>query len=175
MSTNNDIAYYIVNDSGEILREIGKDSVRLINNDIYIMSDSPKSNDPVEKIKYNYLKVNKAIGFEMYKKCPQFYMLLPFINFKENALIFSNGTYITPTNLARHLGFSKVYMVKLFDKMRKLKIIAKKRKDNRYIYVVNPYIVMRGLGVFKSTKECFQKTEWELLGHRKGNLNEPER
>ena len=104
---------------------------------------------------------------------PTIFYVIPFINFKENALIFANGTYITPTNLARHLEFSRVYMVKLFDKMRKLKIIAKKRKENRYIYVVNPYIVMRGLGVYKTTKDCFQKTEWELLGHRKRDLDEP--
>ena len=173
MSEKDKAIYYLVNENGEILREIGKESVRLINEEIYIMSDSPKGNEPIEKIKYNYLKINKAIGFEMYKKCPQFYMLLPFINFKENALIFTNGTYITPTNLARHLGFSNVYMIKLFDKMRRLKIIAKIRKNNRNIYVVNPYIVMRGLGVYKTTKDCFQKTEWELLGNRKRDLDEP--
>ena len=58
MSEKKETMYYIVNDSGEILREIGRESVRLINNDIYIMSDSPKGNDPVEKIKYNYLKIH---------------------------------------------------------------------------------------------------------------------
>ena len=174
MSNKEENLYYIVNQNGEILREIGTDSVRLINNDIYIMKDSPEGNDPIEKMNFGYLKINKAVGVELYEKCPQFLLLIPFINFKENALRYSNGEYITPTNFARHLGFSEVYMIKLFDKMRKLKIIAKLRKDNRYIYVVNPHIILRGSGVRVTTKELFQKTDWEILGKRKGNVNEPE-
>ena len=168
-----DKLYYLINEDGEIIREIPSSSAeRLKNNDILIRRDSPEGNDPIEKIKYNYLKFNREIGGVIYKECPQFFMLLPFINFKENALRFPNGIYITPTNLARHLGFSEVYMIKVFNKLKKLKIIAKMRKDNRYIYVVNPYIVMCGSGVRKTTKECFEKTKWELLTQRKRGNDE---
>lgn len=171
MKKKDETLYYIVNQNGEILREIGQDSVRLVNNDIYIMRDSPEGNDPTAKVKYSYLKKNKAVGEVLYNECPQFLLLEDYINFKENALRYSNGEYITPTNFARHLGYSEIYMTRLFNKMRKLKIIAKLRKDNRYIYVVNPYIAMRGAEVRKSTLELFRKTEWEMLGKRKGKLN----
>lgn len=161
--------YYLMNEDGEIIREIPSSSAeRLVNNDIIIRRDSPEGNDPIEKIKYSYLKFNKIVSIELYKECPQFFMLIPFINFKENALRFSNGVYITPTNFARHLGFSETYMIRTFNKLKKLKIIAKMKKDGKYIYVVNPYIVMCGSGVRKSTKDCFEKTDWELLAERKG-------
>lgn len=175
VGTNGTNLYYLVNEEGEIVREIPSSSVeRISKNDIYIKRDSPEDIDPVERVKYNYLKFNKEACDEVLRVCPQFYYLVKYINFKENALRFSNGTYVTPTSAAKALGFTNTYMLRVFTKLKKYKIIAKLKKDRRYIYVVNPYIVMCGAGVKKTTKECFQKTEWEALAYGKGKLNEPE-
>lgn len=160
--------YYLMNKDGEVVREITSSSVeRLTNNDLYIRRDSPEGNDPIEKVKTNYLKFNKEVFAELYFKCPQVYLILPFVNFKENALRFQNGTYITPTNLARYFGMSEVYMMRVFNKLKKLQIISTIRKDNRNIYVVNPYIALCGSGVRKTTKDRFLKTDWEFFKIRK--------
>lgn len=164
--------YFLVNEEGEIVREISSSNVdRLTNNDIYIRRDSHEGNDPIEKIKINYLKFNKEVALELHQNCPQFFMLLPFINYKENALRFPNGTYITPTNFARYLGMSEIYMMRVFNKLKKLKILSTIRKDNKNIYVVNPYIALCGAGVRKTTKNKFLKTEWEFYKLRKGQDN----
>lgn len=173
--------YYIVNEAGEVLQDLGENIdnavfTRLDPNDIVIKKGIGIGQEETKEVKLDFAKFNFKAGMELYKKCPQILMILPYINYEDNVLKYSNGTLVTATNFAKHTGYNKNYISEVFKKLREHKIVEMTKINGKYTYVVNPYVAMRGKRMIVSTINRFENTDWELLGKkRRGNKNDKSR
>lgn len=169
--------YYIVNEGGEVIQDLGENIdnavfTRLDENDIVIKKGIGIGQEETKDINLDFAKFNFKAGMELYKKCPQVLMILPYINYEDNILKYSNGTLVTATNFSKHTGYNKNYISDVFKKLRKNKIVEMTKIDGKYVYAVNPYVVMRGRRMIVSTLDKFKDTDWELLGKkRRGGKN----
>lgn len=169
--------YYIVDDDGQIVQDLGENIdnavfTRLDENDIVIKKGTGIGNEETRELNLDFAKFNFKAGMELYKRCPQVLMILPYINYEDNVLKYSNGTLVTASNFAKHTGYNKDYIVTVFKKLRDNKIIEMTKIDKKYVYAVNPYIVMRGKKMIVSTLDKFENTDWELIGKkRRGSKN----
>lgn len=157
---------FIVNDSGEILQELGTDYDRLVNNTIVI---KPRvAERELNRINpYPYVKINTGLPIDFYKDYPQVFLLLPFIEYNTNFLTFSNGRYVNQTNFAKATGYSRIFANRLFNKYKKDQIIAQVKSGRRTVYMFNPYIAMMGCYIYKDLLDNFKDNKWEKLTRRK--------
>ncbi len=173
--------YYIVNDAGDVIQDLGENIdnatfTRLDPNDIVIKKGIGIGQEETKEVKLDFAKINFKAGMEFYKKCPQILMILPYINYEDNILKYSNGTLVTATNFAKHTGYNKNYIAEVFKKLRANRIVEMIKINGKYTYVVNPYVVMRGKEMIVSTIDRFKGTDWELLGKkRRGAKNDKSR
>lgn len=161
--------YYLMNSEGEIIQELGTDLDRILNNDIIIRGV------PVRKTKkydYKYIKFNYKAIKELQKQCPLGIYLLEYLSYKTNILAFSNGVLINQTNFAKETGVSRQTACNLFKKLKKLRVIDVLRVNNRNVYVLNPYIALKGNQIYEDIAVKFEKTEWQRLSEKRGKHNE---
>lgn len=162
--------YYLVNSKGEVIQELGTDVDRLLNNDIIVRSKVKYRG--TTKLNYKYIKLNyNAVG-KIYSECPQLFLLLQFVNYKDNVLRFTNGVTCNPTNVAKRLGCSPEYMMRVFRKLKSLNAIKIIREDNKNVYVLNPYIGLKGNSIYTDILKNFEQTEWHKQIEEKGKENE---
>lgn len=161
--------YYIVDDDGEVIQELGSDLERLSGGDFIIRNNINQKS--LTKIEYKYVKFNLKIGKILFDDCPQAFWLLPYLEYKTNFLMFSNGVYITPTNFAKEIGLSRVRVSAIFSKMKQLDIIRLVKGKNRNVYMFNPYIAMKGNQIYSELLVNFENTKWESLAEKKGKIN----
>lgn len=172
--------YYIVNGDGEIVQDLGENIenaifTRLDENDIVIKKGTGIGKEETKEVRLDFAKINFKAGMEFYKKCPQVLMILPYINYEDNILKYSNGTLVSASNFAKHTGYNKDYIVAVFKKLRDNRIIEMTKIDGKYVYAVNPYVIMRGKKMIVSTLDKFKDTDWELIGKkRRGSKNAKE-
>lgn len=164
--------YYIVNGDGEIVQDLGENIdnaifTRLDENDIVIKKGTGIGKEETKEVRLDFAKINYKAGMEFYKRCPQILMILPFINYEDNILKYSNGTLVTASNFAKHTGYNKDYIVQVFKKLKDNKIIEMTKIDGKYVYAVNPYVVMKGKKMIVSTLDKFKDTDWELIGKKR--------
>lgn len=169
--------YFIVNAGGEIVQDLGENIdnavfTRLDPNDVVIKRGTGVGLEETKEVELDFAKINYKAGLEFYKKCPQILMIMPFINFTDNILKYSNGTVVTATNFAKHTGYNKDYIVQVFRKLRENRIIELIKVNGKIAYAVNPYVVFKGKRITVSTIDKFKNTDWQILGKkRKGILN----
>lgn len=173
--------YYIVNGNGEVVQDLGENIenavfTRLDPNDIIIKKGIGIGQEETKEVYLDFAKFNFKAGMELYKKCPQILMILPYINYEDNILKYSNGKLVTATNFAKHTGYNKNYISDVFKKLRRNKIVEMTKINGKYTYVVNPYVVMRGKKMIVSTINRFENTDWELIGRKiRGKKNDKSR
>lgn len=162
--------YYLIDEDGEIVQEMGNDLARLVGNDILIRSNAPFKK--TRKLDYKFTKINYNAIDKIYKECPLGLLLLPFINYKSNSLRFSNGVYINQTNFAKKIGLTRQTINNSFKKLLELKVIDKIRVERRDIYIFNPYIAIKGNEIYEEICEKFDGTEWQKLAEERGKRND---
>jgi len=161
--------YYLMNSDGEILQELGSDLDRILNNDILIRGAPIRR---TKKFDYKYIKLNYKAIKELQKQCPLAIYLLEFLSYKTNILAFSNGVFINQTNFAKEVGISRQTACNLFKKLKKLRVIDTLRVNNRNVYILNPYIALKGNQIYDDIAVKFEKTEWQRLSEKRGTHNE---
>lgn len=152
---------YIINQNGEILREIGTDYERITKNTIIIKPNVAYRDEA--RIDYSYAKLNSKIGITIYNECPQILLILPYLEYKTNFLMFPNGRYINQTNFAKATGLSRVYICELFKKFKKMEILKTVKVNKKNVYMLNPYIAMKGNRIYTDLIENFKNTKWKNL------------
>lgn len=126
-----------------------------------------------EKLKYDYVKFNYKASFEIYHKCPQLLLLIPFISYKDNVLKFANGHFATMSGLARNLGFNEDYFRgKLMKKLKDLDVAKVIKHNGKKAIVINPYVVYKGKEVSSTIKELFENSDWAILANGGSNGRE---
>ena len=158
-----------MNSDGEILQELGDDLDRILNNDILIRGVPIRR---TKKFDYKYIKLNYKAIKELQKQCPLVIYLLEFLSYKTNILAFSNGAFINQTNFAKEVGISRQTSCNLFKKLKKLRVIDTLRVNNRNVYILNPYIALKGNQIYDDIAVKFEKTEWQRLSEKRGTHNE---
>lgn len=152
---------FIVNESGDILQEVGTDYDRLINNTI-IIKPSVEYKEVI-KLDYPYVKVNVDVTKTLYDECQQAFLFFDLLEYKTNFLMYSNGKYVNQTGFAKYAGISREYASVIFNKCKKLDIIKPVKVSRRIVYMFNPYIAMRGSYIYKELMEHFKDTKWEKM------------
>lgn len=155
---NNEEMLFIVNGNGDILQEVGTNYDRLADNSIVIR---PKSlYRDVTKINFNYAKTNIEISANAYKEYPQIIYFIPYLEYKTNFLMYSNGRYINQTGFAKEFGLSRETISNLFSKFKKADIIKPVKLERKTVYMLNPYIAIRGSYIYSDLMEHFKDTKW---------------
>lgn len=170
--------YYVVKEStGEITQDLGEnpENTQFIGlhegESVYRKSTNGFQN--YVKLKYDYVKFNYKAAFEIYHKCPQLLLLIPFISYKDNILKFANGHFATMSGLARHLNFNEDYFKgKLMKKLKDLDIARVIKHHGKRAIVINPYIVYKGKEVSLEIKELFENSDWAILANGGANGRE---
>ena len=157
---------FIVNESGDILQEVGTDYDRLANNTIIIRPKAPYRE--TVKLDYQYVKLNINLPMEFYKDYSQCLLFLPYLEYKTNFLMFPNGRYINQTGFAKETGYSRVYISQIFNKFKKAQIIAPVKLGRRIVYMFNPYIALMGSYIYADLLENFKDNQWAKYAKRKG-------
>lgn len=157
--------YYLMNGEGEIIQELGSDLDRILNNDILIRGTPIRR---TRKYDYKYVKLNYKAIKELLKQCPLAIYLLQFVKYETNILAFANGTPINQTNFAKEVGISRQTACELFKKLRKLRVIDTIRVNNKNVYILNPYVALKGNKIYEDIAVKFDQTEWERLSEKRG-------
>lgn len=164
-------------ETGEIVQDLGNnaDDTQFValheGQVVYSKSRHPHYN--YTKLNYDYLKFNFKCAIELYHKCPQLLVLLPFVGYEDNILKFANGRVATMKGLARKLGFSPDYFKgNLLKKLKDLEIVKVTMYEGRRVIVVNPYIVHRGKHTLIDIKEMFENSRWAVYGNGGYDLND---
>ena len=166
--------YFILDtQSGELVRSLGDNLDNILGSGNVIYTRNQKEGiKEVRKVDYKYIKLNNKIGKRLYTECPQILLLIDYLSYKENSLIFPNGVYVNQTNLAKALGYSRVYVCQMFRELKRKRVLDTIKKNGKNIYVINPYIVTRGNEVYAEVLDKFNKTEWQMLLEEKGKRND---
>ena len=170
--------YYVINGtSGEITQDLGKnpDGTYFIGLHEGESVYRPTTNGfyDYEKLKYDYVKFNYKASFEIYHKCPQLLLLIPFISYKDNILKFANGHFATMSGLARNLGFNEDYFRgKLMKKLKDLDVARVIKHNGKRAIVINPYVVYKGKEVSTTIKRLFENSDWAILANGGANGRE---
>jgi len=164
--------YYIVDEAGEIVKDLGEDIdnavfTRLDPNDVVIKRGTGVGLEETKEVELDFAKINYKAGMELYQRCPQVLMILPFINFTDNLLKYSNGALVSATNFAKHTGYNKDYVVQVFKKLRNNRVIELTKVDGKIAYAVNPYVIFKGKKMTVSTLDKFKNTDWQILGKKR--------
>lgn len=165
--------YFILDaENGELVRGLGNDLSDVFNTTGEFRGTKIQGIKQFDKVDYKFIKVNyKALDLLM-EIAPITVKLLKYINYNENALMFPNGVYINQTNLAKDLGVSREYICKRFKDLKEMKIINTIKKENKTIYLLNPYIATKRDNIYKEVFDKFNRTEWEKLSEKRGKRNE---
>lgn len=163
---------YVVLDSatGEVTQDLGENIdgayfVALHEGEvIYHKSKTPYTD--FVKLKYDYVKFNFKAAISIYHKCPQLFLLIPFISYKDNILKFNNGHNATMKGLAKQLGFNGDYFKgKLLKKLKDLDIAKVIKHNGKRAIIINPYIVYKGKEITREAKELFENSDWAILAN----------
>lgn len=98
------------------------------------------------------------------------YDLARYVSYDNNILKI-NGHFATIADIARDMGKDKSTLSKAFKKLILNGIVAKAtvgkisgdEKDLRTVYIVNPYIYMKGQEILTSVVNLFDETGWDKI------------
>ena len=114
----------IVNSDGEVLKTLDgvHDIERIVEvpmNKILMDKRSVHGITETERVDYSFLKVNYLVLRDVIKESPKYDLLLkmmPYVNFRDNVLVYSNGRPMRKADIGKIFGLSKnVFPKKLKD------------------------------------------------------------
>lgn len=145
---------YIVNEDGEVLQELQPGDRILSGNSVKYLTNTVI-------MKNRFIKVNDLILYELSSKADFINKLLKYISYTDGVLRYSNGKYVLPSNLEKHLHISVRTIQRKFKELMDEDVIHKcKSYNGSFFYVFNPYIAMRGKRITKELYEEFKNSKW---------------
>ena len=165
--------YFIFDsENGELVRGLGNNLDGILNTSGNLIGTRIEGIREFKKTNYKYVKVNLNALSDLCDISPLAVKILKYVSYKENSLMFSNGTYINQTNLAKALGVSREHICNTFKKLKENEVISTIKKGRKTIYILNPYIATRGNETYIEVMNKFIKTKWEGLAEERGKRNE---
>ena len=77
----------------------------------------------------------------------------------DNICEFKNGKRITSKSLVKLCGVSSATVKRQIKGMIEDDLIHRVKEDNKNVFMVNPYLCMRGKRIYYSTYKEFEQTE----------------
>ena len=153
---------YLVDENGVVLEEIKENqSFAIINqNDRIIKSGTIEYLKGTVSLNYRFVKINIDAFEELYKYAREIWLILPYIQYTNGVLAYSNGRVIHPKGLSgilkkkRRSGSSTIKLLCDLD-------VIHKHKDGRtYYYTFNPYIACKSKRITQVLFEDFKNTKY---------------
>ena len=150
----NEKNYYIIDETGEIIEELGQAYKVNTGEQEYIKK-------ALVTIKMPFLKLNPKAFVEIDKYVKYVVMLVNCIEFETGVLRFKNSKLIKDRHSFETLFKVKKNMANQIIKYLEDEEIIKRKEglENDY-YVFNPYIAHSGRKVEKSLKDTFEFSKW---------------
>jgi hypothetical protein len=89
-----------------------------------------------------------------------FFYLAASIRYESNVAKYDNGKLITRDNLCSDLNMSLSNVQRAIVRLCQRGLIAIAKIDIGKVFIVNPFVVMRGTSIDKTTYDLFKKTRW---------------
>ena len=148
---------YLVNEQGEVLRELdGTDRILTNGQTKYV-------NGTVE-VKFNFCKINVNSIEEIDRNLKSVMLLLKYIEIGTGILKYLNGRTITSAkDLGRKLGFTERAGQKLVKQLIEDDIIHRNINKKGVYFTFNPYIAHIGKRVPKDLADDFKNSKWRKI------------
>lgn len=146
---------YIVDESGEIIEELGRSKI--------IHESQLKYITETSQIKMPFVKFNPKVIKEL-KNLKNTLILLDYIDYKTNVLVYKNGKVIRKVkDLGKLLSTNEKVGYRKVNELLKDDVICKYREDGRTVFLFNPYIAHIGKRINKIVIEEFKKSKWRAF------------
>ena len=155
--------YKIVNDDGEIVGELGEGDRIIRKNSLdHLRAEESKislSGDAFVKMFNSALPQLSSCGLSIAESRIFFY-LLENVRYESNVSKYDNGKLITRENLCQDLEIHKSNVSRCITGLCNRGLIAIAKIDIGKVFIVNPFVAMRGNSIDKTTYDLFKKTRW---------------
>ncbi len=150
-----DSVRYIVDEEGEILREISKNAIVYDKGQLNIATAT-------EKITMDFLKVNPKTINKIDLNLKYVVILLDYVEFRTGILRYKNGRQIRKIkDFSKIFGISEQVVYRVIKDLINRDIIHKRKdEEGHYYFLFNPYIAHKGDRVSRDLVKEFYNTEW---------------
>ena len=157
---------YLVDDNGVVLSEIEPDEWLQVktHKNFYQWKQGVS-------IKIRFLKMFPDAMKKIGKEYPMFFDLVNHITYLENSLVFENGVAMNNKNIAKMNGKHIRTVQKEMKRMCDDDVLRKMKLFGRIVYVVNPWICMKGNKILPQVYDEFASSDWRTLSERRDKEN----
>ena len=98
------------------------------------------------------------------------FKILPYINYRDCLLCYSNGKDINQEDLAEITGMSRSQVYRTLESLISKDILYKGKNSKSFQYFVNPWLFVKGNEINKVLKSMFKNYKIRVLNTRWKNL-----
>lgn len=155
---------YVVDTEGTILYELPEGSTILTpNSKKHLIDESNKVEIPKGeafiKVFQDSLPQLASCGLSTVE-AQVFFYLIKNIRYESNAATYSNGRLITRENLCEDLHINTTSIQKAVARLIGRSLIAEAKIDIGKVFIVNPFVAMRGNKLDRTSYDLFKHTKW---------------
>ena len=152
---------YVVNSDGDIIDKIESNDkyVKLSDGDKVIRKGVLQYLSDTVDVKYHFIKINPVIFDKYCKKYSMLATLVCHIGYMDNVCQFKNGKNITMKNLPDLCNVSESTAKRQIKGMIEDDLLHKIKNGKNNIFVMNPFLCMRGKKIYLSLYEEFKLSE----------------
>ena len=160
------MGYRVIDDDGVVVNVIEEgDSIKIIrkNSMKHLREQEGKMQIPKDE---DFIKIFKdaipqlaSCGLSI-PESKVFFYLAGNIRYESNVAKYDNGKLITRDNLCEDLKMPISNVHRSVVKLCQRGLIAIANIDIGKVFIVNPFVMMRGVSIDKTTYDLFKKTKW---------------
>ena len=152
---------YVVNENGEVIDTIPAHDkyVKLSEGDkVFRKKTLHYLRDTID-IKYRFVKINFLVFYKYCKKYSMLATLVCHVGYMDNICEYKNGKRVTSKGLPKLCGVSPATVKRQLKGMIADDLIHRVKENNKNVFMVNPYLCMRGRRIYYSTYKEFEQSE----------------
>jgi uncharacterized protein YjhX (UPF0386 family) len=156
--------YRIIDENGVVVNTLGEGDRIVRKNSMKHLREQegkiqiPKDEDFIKMFK-DALPQLSSCGLTV-PESRVFFYLAANIRYESNVAKYDNGKLITRDNLCTDLNISLANVQRSIVKLCQRGLIAIAKIDVGKVFIVNPFVMMRGVSIDKTTYDLFKKTKW---------------
>lgn len=150
---------YLVDEEGRILKEIKDPNkyIELSDGDKVVRKGVLQYLSETIDIRYHFIKINPIIYGKMANKYPILNDLIEYLGYMDNVLSFKNGKPLEMKNLPSICNKSLSTIKRQIKGLIEEDVIHKIKDDRkRNVFIINPFVAMRGRKIYLSLYEEFK-------------------
>ena len=159
----NDEKFYVVRNTGEVIREITGDFVVAPSGALYANGTGRLSfyKPKFKRLRTGFIKLNEVAFAQLDKEMLYAVKLLPYIGYLSGKLSFDNNKPIRNySSIARICNISMNNCKKMMKKLIDEDIIHKHGGGKTGYFTFNPFVALRGVKATMELYEEFEESKW---------------